>query len=131
MSRLPHIYVAVIDDDDSLSRSLSRLLRVTGFQTVTYNSAESFLADGKRPKFDCLVFDIQLGGICGIELNEQLKSSGSTTPVIFNTAHDDPEIREKAIRSGCAAYLRKTESGETVLAAIAQAIQPGPLKEGQ
>jgi len=115
--------VAVIDDDESLCRSLGRLLRASGIQPVSYLSAEDFLADRKRPQFDCLVLDIQLGGMTGIELNQQLAASGSTNPVIFLTAHDEPNVRAQALRTPCAAYLRKTEPAETVLAAIRKAIQ--------
>ena len=128
MSSSTQTYVAVVDDDESLCRSLSRLLRAAGIQSITYPSAEAFLSDSKRPQFDCLVLDIQLSGMSGIELKQRLTASGSTIPVIFNTAHDEPEIREQALRTGCAAYLRKTEAGETVLAAISQAIRSEPGK---
>jgi len=119
-----NVYVAVIDDDESLGRSLGRLLRASGIHPVSYLSAENFLADRKRPQFDCLVLDVQLGGMSGIELNQALAASGSTTPVIFITAHDEPEVRAKALQTPCAAYLRKTDRAETVLAAIHKAINP-------
>jgi FixJ family two-component response regulator len=77
-----HTCVAVVDDDESLNRSLARLLRASGIHPVTYLSAESFLDDAKRPEFDCLILDIQLGGISGIELCERLAATGSTTPVV-------------------------------------------------
>ena len=129
MSAAPHIYIAVVDDDDSLARSLSRLLRATGIHPVSYASAEELLADDKRPRFDCLVLDIRLGGMSGIELTQRLAAEGSTAAVIFNTAYDEPEIREQALQMGCAAYLRKTEPGETVLAAISRAIRQRPAEE--
>ena len=72
MSNSTKVYVAVVDDDESLCRSLSRLLRAAGIQPVSYLSAEAFLADSRRPQFHCLVLDIQLGGISGIELKQQL-----------------------------------------------------------
>ena len=122
MSTLRQTYVAVVDDDESLCRSLGRLLRAVGIQPVTYLSAEAFLADTKRPRFDCLVFDIQLGGMSGIELHRQLNASGSTIPVIYITAHDEPATREEAQAAGCAAYFRKTVPGEDVLRAIRSAI---------
>src|SRR6185295_6180226 len=68
MSTTPTIYVAVVDDDQSVCRSFARLLRSAGIQPITYFSAEAFLADSKRPQFDCRVFDVQLGGMSGIEL---------------------------------------------------------------
>ena len=116
-------YIAIVDDDESICRSLSRLLRAAGMQPVSYSSAEAFLADGRQPRFDCLVLDIQLGGMTGIELNQRLALSGSTVPVIFLTAHDEPDMRERALRTPCAAYLKKTEPGEVVLAAIRRTIQ--------
>jgi FixJ family two-component response regulator len=112
----------VVDDDSSACRSLGRLLRAAGFQAVTYLSAQAFLADTKHPEFDCLLLDIQLEGMSGIELGELLASSGSTTPVIFITSHDEPELRERAQRIPGATYLRKTAMGEAVLAAIHRAI---------
>jgi FixJ family two-component response regulator len=113
-----NIYIAVVDDDESLCRSLGRLLRAAGIQPITYPSAEAFLADTKHPRFDCLVLDIQLGGMSGIELQRQLVAAGEKTPVIFITAHDDPEVREEALATGCAAFFRKTDSGAEVLEAI-------------
>src|SRR5262245_52026867 len=106
MNRLRDVHVAIVDDDESLCRALGRLLQAAGILAVTYRSAESFLADAERSRFDCLVLDIQLGGMSGIELNRQLAALGSTMPVVFNTAHDEREIREQALRTGCIAYLR-------------------------
>jgi len=111
-------YVAVVDDDESVCRSFARLLRAAGMQAITYDSAESFLADRKHPQFSCLVLDIQLGGISGVELAQRLTAVGQRTPIIFITAHDDPEARTAAEALGCAAYFRKTDSGKEVLETI-------------
>lgn len=118
MSRIPPVYVAVVDDDESVCRSFGRLLRAAGLQPITYDSAESFLADTKHPQFSCLVLDIQLGAMSGIELAQRLAAEGGRTPVIFITAHDDPEARAGAEAAGCTAYFRKTDPGSEVLAAI-------------
>jgi len=115
--------VAVVDDDESLCRSLARLLRAAGIDSVAYASAEGFLGDASRRRFDCLVLDIQLGGMSGVELAEKLADAGSTTPVVFVTAHDEPETRARALRTGCAAYLRKSDPGEALLEALRRAIQ--------
>ena len=112
------IYVAIVDDDADLCRSMSRLLRAAGIQSVTYPSAEAFLADYKSPRFDCLVFDIQLEGMSGLELSRRLAASGSSTPVIFITAHDDPAVRAEALAGGCAGYFRKNDPGEAVIDVI-------------
>jgi FixJ family two-component response regulator len=118
MSRTTPIYIAVVDDDENLCRSFGRLLRAAGIQPVTYSSAEEFLADTKRPRFDCLVFDIHLGGMSGIELARRLNAEGEHPPFIFITAHDDIDARAEAEAEGCAAYFRKSDSGTDVLAAI-------------
>jgi FixJ family two-component response regulator len=114
-------YVAVVDDDESLCRSLTRLLRASGIRSKSYPSAAAFLEGGRHERFDCLILDIQLDGMSGIELQERLAASGSTTPVIFITAHDGSDMRERAMRCGCTAYLTKSEPFDTVLAAIAKA----------
>ena len=126
MSSGPNTYIAIVDDDEGMCRSLGRLLRAAGFQPITYPSAEAFLQDLKHPRFECLVLDVQLGGMSGIELHKQLAAAGSVTPVIFITAHDDPEARNQALTGGCAAFLRKTESGSDVIDAIRRSIaRPG------
>jgi len=118
MSTHTNIYVAVVDDDESLRRSLSRLLRAAHFQPIAYDSAEAFLADTKHPKFDCLVLDIQLEGMSGLELRKRLFTINDVTPVVFITAHDEPEVRAQAEESGCAGLFRKTDSGADVLSSI-------------
>ena len=118
MSKNPFVYVAIVDDDESVCRSVGRLLRAAGIQPITYASAELFLADTKRPQFGCLVLDIQLGAMSGIELAQRLAAEGWHTPIIFITAHDDPEACTAADAVGCAAYFRKTDSGKEVIEAI-------------
>jgi FixJ family two-component response regulator len=130
MSSSKNIYVAVVDDDESLRQSLSRLLRAAGFQPIAYPSAEAFLDDDKRPGFDCLVLDIRLGGMSGLELQKQLAASSLATPVVFITAHDDPKVREQAVAAGCAGCFRKSDSGKAVLAAIGLATQQRSVERG-
>ena len=124
MNRSNHIsYVAVVDDDDSVCRSLGRLLRTAGFHPVTYLSAEAFLEDRKRPRFDCMLLDIQLGGISGLELSHRLAAVNDDTPVVFITAHDDPKVRAEAEASGCAGFFRKNDPGSEILNLIRHTIQ--------
>jgi len=111
-------YVAVVDDDEMVCKSLGRLLRAAGLQPITYPSAEAFLADTKHPQFDCLILDVQLDGMSGIELAQRLKADGGSPPFIFITAHDDPAARGEAEAAGCAAYFQKTDSGADVLETI-------------
>jgi FixJ family two-component response regulator len=122
MSSSQNIYIAVIDDDKSICQSVSRFLRAARFNPITYPSAEAFLADAKHPRFDCLVLDIQLEGMSGLDLSRRLSSVKDATPVIFITAHDEPEVRAQAEACGCAGYFPKTASGADVLTAIRRAI---------
>jgi FixJ family two-component response regulator len=110
------IRVAIVDDDDSVRRSLGRLLRAAGMQATGYASAEEFYADARL--FDCLVIDLQLPGMSGLDLQTRLEAEGVTTPRLIVTAHDDPKSREAAIAGGCAGYFRKTDAGSEVLDAI-------------
>jgi len=125
MSDRCNSYVAVVDDDPSVCRSFSRLLSAAGFQPVTYPSAEAFLEDGKRPCFDCLVLDIQLEGMSGLELSHRLAAVKDSTPVVFITAHDDPAVRAEALAGGCAGFFSKTDPGVGIMAAIRKAITTG------
>ena len=122
MGSAQNIYVAVIDDDESHCRSLSRLLRAAHLQPISYSSAEAFLADAKHPKFDCLMMDIQLEGMSGLDLSRKLSAAKDDTPIVFITAHDEPEVRAQAEATGCAGYFRKTDPGPEVLAAIRRAV---------
>ena len=119
-------YVAVVDDNENLCRSFARLLRAAGMHPITYASAEALLADPQHPRFDCLVLDIQLPGMSGLEMQKQLAPAGIAAPAIFITAHDDPQAREQAYASGCAGYFRKSDSGSEVLEAIRRVVVPPP-----
>ena len=123
-----NIYVAVVDDDEGVRSAFSRLLRAAGFQPVAYPSAEAFLADSKHPQFDCLVLDIQLTGVSGLELGERLAAVHQHTPVIFITAYDNAENRQQAEVLGCAGYFRKDAPGQDILDRIRDAVgsQAGP-----
>jgi FixJ family two-component response regulator len=117
--RRPPIYVAVVDDDQSVRRSFARLLRAAGIEAITYDSAEAVLADTKCPRFDCMVVDVQLGGMSGIELARVLAGAErDRVPIIYITSYDSPDARAEAQATGCAGYFRKTDSGADVLEAI-------------
>lgn len=122
------VFVAVVDDDDNLRRSFVRLLRAAGMRPVAYASAEALLRDAKRPYFDCLVLDLQLPGMSGLELQEKLNAQGSVAPVLYITAYDDALAREQAYAMGCAGYFRKSDSGHEVLEAIKRVVTRRPHK---
>ena len=114
--------IAIVDDDPSMLRATEELLGAQGFSTRAFSSAEEFLVRGVAGQVDCLLLDIHLGGMSGIELRNQLKISRSTLPVIFITALDDEEIRSEARNAGCAAFLRKPYSARQLMDAIKKAI---------
>ena len=116
------IPVAIIDDDASVSRSLSRLLRLAGFEATAFASAEEFLADGKRGRFRCLLLDVQLHGMSGLEMQRAWNALPGHAPLIFITAYDEPAARAEALQAGCAGFFSKTENGTRILDAIRAAV---------
>jgi FixJ family two-component response regulator len=88
------VRIALIDDDLSIRKAISRLLRTRGYACITFDSGEAALADPELLRVDCLVVDIQLGGIDGIELCERVRSLGSSVPHVFITAGVDRNLPE-------------------------------------
>jgi FixJ family two-component response regulator len=121
MSATGAVPIAIIDDDESLCRSLGRLVRQSGFHPVTFLSAEEFLESPERPTLQCLLVDIQLGGMSGIALHRRLLAEGDTTPVIYITAHDEPSARTEALNTGCAGFFLKTDAGTAIIEALRRA----------
>lgn len=110
--------IIIIDDNPSVLGSLSRLLSAHGFHVQTFASAEAFLEGVPKLEADCLLLDIHLGGISGIDLQRQLTSSGTKLPVIFMTAIDCETSRREAHDTGCIAYLKKPFLAKSLLDAI-------------
>jgi len=103
-------------------RAAGDLLDAHGFATVAFSSAEEFLARGGHQGIDCVLLDIDLGGMSGIELRRQLKASGSALPIIFMTALEDDVIEQQARKAGCAAFLRKPFAQGALINAIKKAL---------
>lgn len=118
------IKVAVLDDDESYACALERLFRAAGFEVRTYSSAEAFLAAPPRPRPDCLVLDVHLGGMSGLDLQRQLRTAGDVAPIIFVTADDSTGVREKAEQAACSAYFVKPVERERIIQAIKKAVGP-------
>lgn len=116
------IHAAVVDDDEGFSKALGRRLRAAGFESSTYPSAEAFLPRANQPPPDCLVLDIHLGGMSVLDLRRRLTAQGTAIPVLFVTAHDEPEIRQQALQVGCSAFLLKPVRGVMLVDAITKAV---------
>ena len=113
--------MVVVDDDPSVCRGLSRLLLACGLVVQTYASAEDFLAASHPGDVACLVVDVQMSGMSGLELLERLTTAGDAPPAIVITAHDTAATRDRALRCG-AALLPKPFESTALLAAVGRAI---------
>jgi FixJ family two-component response regulator len=118
--------VAVVEDDPSMRRSVERLLNAHGFLTEGYPSAEDFLHREIASLVGCIVLDIHLGGMSGIELRQRLKSCGSKLPVVFITAVDDDALELEAVQAGCIAYLYKPFPAALLIGAVNKALESSP-----
>jgi FixJ family two-component response regulator len=118
--------VIVVDDNAGMLRSVSRLLARHGIDSRAFASAEALLESDSVQTATCLLLDIHLGGISGLELWRRLAASGSKCPVIFMTGTDDETTRSEAMDAGCIAYLRKPFARHVLLDAIGKAVaSPG------
>jgi FixJ family two-component response regulator len=110
--------VSIVDDDPSVRRALERLVEAAGYAVETFASAEEFLDSTSSGPIACLILDVHLNGMNGLELQERLVARGSAVPVIFITAHDDAPTRERIDRSGAAAFLAKPFDRQALIGAI-------------
>ena len=121
--------VYVVDDDPSAREGVARLIRSAGLMTKTFGSGEEFLAT-QRPKIpSCLVLDVNLPGVNGFDLQQELEKSGSQVPIVFLTGHGDIPMAVRAVRSGAANFLTKPVDDEDLLNAITQSIAYSLEKE--
>ena len=114
--------VFVVDDDPSVRRSLERLLTTCGYRARTYGSAEDYLADDHGTETACLVLDVRLPDIDGLELQEILSKRGHEFPVVFITGHGDIPMSVRAMKGGAIDFLAKPFTEDALLAAIDQAL---------
>ena len=114
--------ILVVDDDPSLLQGLGRLLSANDFEAHLFSSAESFLEAARGVKASCLVLDIQLPGISGIELQRELARRGHEIPVIFMTGNGAEATERAARKAGCVAYLAKPFKMEALIEAIRKAL---------
>src|SRR3954462_4385316 len=102
-----HAYVAVVDDDESVREALPDLIRIFGHEAQAFSSAEEFLASKRVDQTKCLVLDIAMLGMSGIELQHELTRQGRTIPIVFMTAHGDEQVCQSLRRSGTVECLLK------------------------
>jgi len=114
--------VSIVDDDASVRRSVRNLLTSVGFRVQAFASAEEFLQSPQRANTDCLVLDLRMAGMNGLELLQHLQATGSRIPVVILTAHGDDEARQRALQAGAVAFLGKPFRGEALLNAVRTAL---------
>ncbi|OLB79324.1 MAG: hypothetical protein AUH96_01550 [Nitrospirae bacterium 13_2_20CM_2_61_4] len=114
--------VCVVDDDASLRRSLRNLLTSVGFRVETFQSAETFLESVHRENTGCVVLDLRMTGMNGLDLLRHLGATGSRIPVVILTAHGDDETRQRSLQAGAVAFLKKPFQSATLLDAVRTAL---------
>jgi FixJ family two-component response regulator len=114
--------IAIIDDDESVRNALRRLVQSAGWKALTFATAEEFLQSAARPTPCCLILDVRLPGLSGLDLKNQLSAAGRTIPVVFITAYADEQVREQALQAGGIAFLSKPFEETALLDALTRAI---------
>jgi len=115
--------VAVIDDDESCRTALKEMLRSAGLSALAFASAEDFLKSGRQRQTGCLISDIRMPGMSGLELQAKLNTDRCRIPTIFITAHGDEKMRMQALRAGAVEFLAKPFDDEALLERVRTALE--------
>jgi FixJ family two-component response regulator len=111
----PKHLVAAVDDDRRVRESIQSVLESAGYEAVLFASAEEFLESGVLSRTTCVIADVRLPGLHGLELQRRIRQQRAQMPVIFITAHDDDDIRQQALRDGAADFMVKPFDAATLL----------------
>ena len=117
--------IAIVDDDDLMRNALQGLLKSVGLQAQAFASAEEFLQSGEQRQTACLIADIRMPGMSGLELQAKLNSERCRIPTIFITAHGDAKMRMQALRAGAVEFLAKPFDDEVLLGNVRAALENG------
>ena len=129
LSKIPTI--SIIDDDESIRNAVESLIAARGFVAVTFASAEAFLQSDDVLRTSCLITDIQLPGMSGLDLQDHLRARGYQVPVIFITAFPEENFRRRAEAGGAVAFLAKPFDSRTLIERITEALGPDSKAPGQ
>src|ERR1700752_3362964 len=116
-------FIAIVDDDRSVQTALQDLIESEGLSTLCFGSAEQFLDSGAQYKAVCLIVDIRMPGMSGLELQTKLKAGRCRIPIIFITAHGDAEMQTQALRDGALKFLAKPFDNSVLLEAVHAALE--------
>jgi FixJ family two-component response regulator len=124
--------ISVVDDDESVRRATTLLIESFGFRAAAFESAETFLRSGHLDDTSCLILDVQMPGMNGLQLQSHLAAVGCGIPIIFITGYENKDSRRQAMRAGAAAFLGKPFSDEQLLQTIRSALSStGTIAEGK
>jgi FixJ family two-component response regulator len=115
--------IAIVDDDDSVRTAVQGLLKAVGLPAQTFASAEGFLESGRQDETACLIADIRMPGMSGLELQAKLNAERRRIPIIFITAHGDAKMRMQALRAGAVEFLAKPFDDKALLDSVRAALQ--------
>lgn len=124
MQKKTNHLVSIVDDDKSVREATASLVKANGFKTECFSSAPEFLNSTHANEIGCLILDLQMQGMSGLELQRQLAVENRRIPIIFITAHGSPENLEQAMQAGAVEFLPKPFSEEALLGAIQKALGP-------
>ncbi|SRR6266849_1982854 len=114
--------ISIVDDDDSLRNSLNNLIRSVGFRAQGFSSAEAFLHSNQLHDTACLILDVRMPGMSGLDLQRQMVADNSRIPIVFITSHGDDNARTRALEAGAVAFLYKPFREEALFKAIDSAL---------
>jgi len=117
--------ISIVDDDESVRRTTTLLVQSFGFQAAAYESAESLMRSGQLQETSCLIVDLQMPGVNGLQLQRYLAASGYNIPIIFITAYDSKESRQQAMQAGAVAFLNKPFNDELLLETLRATLRDG------
>lgn len=117
--------ISIVDDDDIFLRATSRLVRSLGYGVASFSSAEEFLESDRRHETTCLISDVHMSGISGLELQNRLLVDGSQMPIVFITAFPDTKIRTQALAMGALGFLDKPFNEDQLISYLDQAVAAG------
>ncbi|HEY6754419.1 MAG TPA: response regulator [Pseudolabrys sp.] len=123
MSKVP--VIAIVDDDDSFRRATTSFVRSLGYGTAAFDSAEAFLRSDRISDADCVITDVQMPGMTGIELQDRLIEQGHSVPVIFITAFPEMKARAQALASGAVGFLAKPFNDQNLISCLNEALARG------
>ena len=119
-------YIAIVDDEEPVRKALKRLLRASGLEAESYASGKDFLEASTQRRPDCVVLDLHMPGMSGLDVLRELRAARSALPAVMITAYDEPATREQCLAAGAAAYLRKPLDERLLLNAISATVKRNP-----